>query len=199
MLASCALTPTGENFLEDEGAVVARCKANVPDAFEVLVSLYERRVYNLAYRMTGSREDAEDILQETFLRVHASMGTFRGDCSLGTWICRIAYNVTIDALRAKACRPKCQDQDEERVQDLRDLNPLPDDEIMRSEFWTVFEAGMNELSPEQRAAVYLRDVRDMTYEDIAAILRCPVGTVKSRLSRARDALRIILRPYLETA
>lgn len=198
------LTPS-RGVAWDENEILARCKVGDLDAFDTLVRLHERKVFNLTYRMTGSREDAQDLTQETFLRAFGSIKRFRGDCSIGRWLTKIAYNVTTDLLRARA-RKRCssldvmvQTQQEEALPlQVAGDAPSPDDRLLFNELWEAVWHGMRCLSPEQRAVMYLRDVQDMSYEEIAGVVGCPVGTVKSRLNRARLAVRSRLSSYLAT-
>jgi RNA polymerase sigma-70 factor (ECF subfamily) len=157
-------------------------------AFALLVKRHERRVYNLAYRMLGREEDARDAAQDAFLQVLRKLSQFRGDAAFGTWLHRIAVNACYDQLRKKARQPVLHlAVDEDRGPEPEPGPPIPDhaEDVVGG---IDVQRALLEVPVVFRAVLVLHDVRDLGYEEIAAILDVPVGTVKSRLHRGRIAL-----------
>lgn len=176
--------------------VVCACQKKDHDAFHCLVDFYHKPIYNYAYQMTGNHCDAQDVTQETFLRVYTSIHLFRGNGTLTGWIYRIAGNICIDRARRQSRRPTSSLDvpvgDMEMSWQLPDESPGPDVETERQELGRLLRECLLELCVEHRTVVFFHDVRGLTYAEIARIMECPVGTVKSRLSRARARLRSIL-------
>ncbi len=187
-----------------ERALIQRCKNGDIGAFDELYGRYEKRVFNCAYHISGNYHDASDITQEAFIRVYNSIQTFRGDANFLTWIYRIVTNVFLDERKkSKAHRQTSLDEfielDENSVtRQIEDENPLPSEVVESKERAEVVRAAINSLPEYQRAIVTLYHVEDLSYDEIADILQLPIGTVKSRLNRARLALADILatRPEL---
>ncbi|MCF8010953.1 MAG: sigma-70 family RNA polymerase sigma factor [Clostridiales bacterium] len=177
--------------LTDEQLVTRFKKGNV-EAFEELVSRYEVKIYNLAYRFTGNYTDAGDLAQEAFIRVYRALSKFRGDSSFSTWMYRIASNVCRDELR-KQRRKKSVSLEEmgpaggELV--VPDTARTPDEIAVSRDLQERIQKYLNELSPDYRLILVMREIQELSYEEIASILKCSMGTVKSRLSRARGALK----------
>lgn len=159
------------------------------DAFAQLVNLHEKRVYNLALRMTGNREDAYDVTQEAFLAAWRGLPAFRGDAGFSTWLYRLTSNAAVDHLRKTRRR-----QAETALEDkgLPDPSPAPQDQAELQDLREAIRWGMGELSREHRRILTLREYQELSYEEIAKKLDVDLGTVKSRISRARSALRKIL-------
>ena len=178
----------------DEKHILARARRGELPAFEELVRRYEKRVYAVALRSSGSPEDAADITQEVFLRAWRSIESFRGDSGFSTWLFRITMNLCVDFARHKHAQPQLQplvgEDDAERP--IRDTAPTPEEHLDNSELGRELAAALDEVSEEHRRIVLLRDVSGMSYTEIAEILEISEGTVKSRLSRARIALRTVL-------
>lgn len=176
--------------------LIERARAGDLDAFNGLVDLYQRQVYNLCFRMLGNREAAEDATQETFLSAYRRLGDFRGG-QFRSWLLRIATNISIDELRRlkrRAASPLEREHEGEPVAvDLPDQAPGPEERALESELRAVLERALALLPPEQRAAVVLADVQGLRYEEVAEALGCSVGTVKSRIFRARERLRAHLQ------
>ena len=177
---------------------VARYQTGNSEAFESLVSRHERATFQVCVRMLGDREDALDAVQETFLRVYRALNSFRGDATFRTWLVGIALNVCRNKLASAAERNRKvtssitqEDPENGEVRDveLRDCAPDPESAVMGRELRTALERALENLAPEHREILVLREIQDMEYEELAQVLSCPVGTVKSRLCRARQALR----------
>ena len=179
----------------DDKHIVAQARRGDLSAFEELVTRYEKRVYAIALRSSGSPEDAADITQEVFLKAWRSMESFRGDSGFATWLFRITMNMCVDHARRRQTQPQTQplvqgEEDDERP--IPDTAPTPEEHLENSELGRELAAALDEVSDEHRRIVLLRDVSGMSYTEIAEVLEISEGTVKSRLSRARIALRKIL-------
>ena len=178
----------------DDKHILAQARRGELDAFEELVRRYEKRVYAIALRSAGSPEDAADITQDVFLRAWRSIESFRGDSGLSTWLFRITMNICVDHARHRQTQPQTMaltnDEDEERP--IHDTAPTPEEHLDNSELGRELAAALDEVSEEHRRIVLLRDVSGMSYTEIAEILEISEGTVKSRLARARIALRKVL-------
>ncbi|WP_418725360.1 RNA polymerase sigma factor [Dysosmobacter sp.] len=164
-------------------------------AFESLVRLYEKRVFALAVRMCGNQEDAAEAAQEAFLAAWQGLRFFRGDSSFSTWLYRLTSNACVDLLRREgrhraAAGPSLDD--EELGCDVPDAAPSPQEEAERRELRTQIEEGLRALSPEHRQVLVLREMHQLSYDEIADTLDLDVGTVKSRISRGRKQLRNFL-------
>lgn len=159
---------------------------------------YQERVYNVAFQMTGSHEDSLDLAQDSFLRVFRALSSFKGDSSLGTWIHRIAHNIVIDELRKRRRRPVVAmstdtvvitEDGEHMLEWSAPMDEAPEEQLLRAEKKREIEQALQRISPEHRSVLVMRDIEGLTYEEVAEVLGLNVGTVKSRLNRARLALR----------
>lgn len=179
----------------DERALIQRCKDGDVGAFDELVARYEKRVFNFALRITGNYHDAWDVAQEAFVRVFNSIQTFRGDAVFTTWIYRIITNVYLDERKkSKAHRQTSLDEyielDENAVaRQIEDEGLLPDEVVENRERDRAVQRAIASLPDYQRIIVTLYHLQHRSYEEIAEILQLPIGTVKSRLNRARLALQ----------
>ncbi|MFV9505588.1 MAG: RNA polymerase sigma factor [Oscillochloridaceae bacterium umkhey_bin13] len=168
------------------------------EAFNQLVRTYEGRIYNLCYRMLGDGDAAADVTQDTFISAYRNLHKFRGGV-FRAWLFRIATNACYDALRARKRRPTVSlqapsdDDDDTPAFDLPDPNESPDEFVLRRELAGAIQAGLAQLPEDQRAVIILSDIQGMAYDEIAEVTNTNLGTVKSRLSRARARLRDILR------
>ena len=163
------------------------------DAFAQLVALHEKKVYNLALRMCGDPEDAWDAAQEAFLSAWRGLPSFRGEAGFSTWLYRLTSNAAIDLLRRnRRQRGEASLDDENLGIDAVDRAPSQE-QAEAAELRGAVTAGLFRLSDAHRQALILREVQGLSYEEIAAALAVDMGTVKSRISRARSALRKILQ------
>jgi RNA polymerase sigma-70 factor, ECF subfamily len=189
-------------FLDDH-SLVQECRAGQTEAFGALVARYQDRLYPTVLRLVGSAEDAEDVLQDTFVRAFEKLDQFQGDSSFYTWIYRIAVNLALSGYRRRRARSLIRPRFNRRAcvghEDPPDLSPDSDPTIPleRVEREKIVEAALNKLGPEHRAVVVLKDFDGHRYEEISAILNVPVGTVRSRLHRARSELRESLRGLVD--
>ncbi len=172
-----------------EGALIERSRKGDLEAFDRLILAHQDRIYHAAYRITGNAEDARDAAQETFVKAFRALPRYRHEAALSTWLHRIAVNTALDIVRRRPQMPPASLDDVV----LPATAHNPDNEAERREVQRRVHQALRRLSPDQRVVVVLRDLQGMAYEEIAAVLRIPVGTVRSRLSRARDALRVLLR------
>ena len=178
-----------------EQQLVSAARQGDMAAFESLVHLYEKRVFALTLRMCGNREDAAEAAQEAFLAAWQGLAFFRGDSSFSTWLYRLASNACVDLLRREsrhrtAAGPSLDD--EELNLEVPDAMPSPQDEAERRELREEIERGLAALSPEHREVLVLRELHQLSYDEIAETLDLDVGTVKSRISRGRTQLRKFL-------
>lgn len=171
--------------------------------YEAIVQRYARHVYNIAYRMTGNQADALDLSQEAFLRVYRALRRVEPGAPLESWLYRIVSNLYVDLLR-KRPRPRVESLDVpletprgELLRELPDVAGSPEAILERERLDETIQRALGTLSVDLRMVVTLSDVEGFSYEEIAAILRIPLGTVKSRLHRARQVLQERLRPYVE--
>ena len=178
----------------DEKAMIEQVLSGDNNAFGLLVDEYQTKVYNLALRMCGNQDDAFDLSQEAFFRAWKNLPSFQFESAFSTWLFRLTTNICLDWLRAKKRRPTVSlttvnDEDEESQLDLPDPGMNPEELLLAAEGRAVLTKAMNELPVEYREILTLRAINDMSYTEIAEVLKLREGTVKSRLSRARNALR----------
>lgn len=167
----------------DERELVNRSCAGDLDAFEDLVRIHQDRIYNLAYRITGNHEDANDAAQDAFVRAYQALSGFRRDAAFSTWLYRIATNAALDLVRRRPAIPPVElPADQPSAAD-------PAADVHRREVRRRVHAAVGHLPAEYRAVVVLRDLQGLAYEEIARVLHIPIGTVRSRLSRGREVLR----------
>ena len=178
----------------DEKAIIEKVLAGDNNAFGELVEIYQDRVYNLALRMSGNADDAFDLAQEAFFRAWRGLSGFQFESAFSTWLFRLTSNVCLDWLRAKKRRPTVSlttldDEGEEVQMEIRDPGKGPEELLLAAEDRKALAKALNELPVEYREILTLRAINDLSYEEISRILNLREGTVKSRLSRARLALR----------
>lgn len=174
-----------------EKELISRAKKGDVSTFEELIAGYEKKVYNTVYRFFNNSEDAMDITQEIFIKVYTSLHSFREDSSFSTWIYRIAVNTCIDFLRKKKDETLPIKDEMPLGNDLKhsSYTQLPEDFVEKQELKEVLLKAINTLPKEQRICVILRDIQGFSYTEMSEILMCSLGTIKSRLSRGRRALR----------
>lgn len=185
--------------IPEERILIQRCRDGDPGAFDELVTHYERQVFNFAYRISGNYDDAMDVSQEAFIRVFNSLHTFRGDSNFSTWVYRIVKNVYLDIRKKSKSHRLCSldesiELDENSVmRQIEDGKPTPDQMVEIQERDKKLHDAVNTLPDYQRIIVTLYHVQHKSYEEIADIMELPIGTVKSRLNRARLALSELLK------
>jgi RNA polymerase sigma-70 factor (ECF subfamily) len=187
-------------------ALVRRCVVGDAEAWEEIVRQYNRRIYNVCYRFTGSADAAQDLAQEVFIKMYRTLSTYSAEKgAFSTWIMTMTRNLLVDHFRkSKQDRVTdsldagiTEDQDAVTLGDrIPDAGPTADDRIQRRETQQMVQRAIQKLSPELREAVILRDLQDMDYKEIAVALKVPEGTVKSRINRGRMELgRLLSRTY----
>ena len=177
-----------------EKELVRLLKKGDRDAFNQLIGEYQNKVINIAYGMLSDTDDALDASQEVFIKVFKSIGSFKEDSALSTWIYRICANVCKDFLRKRMRAGKtvsiyAADDDDNEIMQIADSASTPEELSEQSELQGLIRKAMDELGEEARTVLVLCDIEGMSYDEIAVILKLPVGTVKSRINRARAALR----------
>jgi len=187
----------------DDGVLIQRCKQGDLSAFDEIVRRYEKQVYNFAYRMTGNYDDAQDIVVDAFLKVHHAIDSFRGDANFSTWLFRIVTNLYLDERKRSKAHMNIPldeyiDLEESSVtRQIEDPSPSPLEFLEASERQEVLGRAIDDLPEYQKVMVLLYHTQGQSYEEIAEIVGLPIGTVKSRLNRARFALKERLEPVRE--
>jgi len=187
--------PIPRTLEQDESALVTAAKAGAYDAFERLVNRYEHKIYRLGLNITGNPEDAEDVLQETFLKAFENLPRFREDSRFYTWIVRIGVNQALMKLRKRrsdrlvSLDEPVEDNGDSIPRDFADWHPNPEQLLGRTETREILEKAIQNLPPSFRTVFLLRDVEDLSTEETAEMLGLTISAVKARLFRARLRLR----------
>lgn len=199
------LTPEQEAALEDQ-RLISSLQVGEESAYEQLIERFQGPVYNLAYRLLNDQADASDVAQEVFLKIFRNVGSFRGESSLRTWVYRIAVNESHNRRRWLFRHRRGETGIDEAFEDsdcrekpLMDAGETPFDFTVNREAQLLLEEALAEINPVFRTALVLREIEDMSYEEIAEILEVSIGTVKSRIVRGREALRRNLATRLDPA
>ncbi|MFQ5662759.1 MAG: sigma-70 family RNA polymerase sigma factor [Terriglobia bacterium] len=188
--------------LENEATLVADAQAGDAEAFTTLVHQYDRNIYRLALNITANQEDAEDVLQETFLKAYSNLGRFQGNSRFYTWLVRIGINEALMKLRKRRANrsvsldePVETDDNDLMPQEVVDWGENPEQRYAQKELQEILAAEIARLEPAFRTVVALRDMEDLSTEETAAALNLSVPAVKSRLLRGRLKLRQRLNKY----
>ena len=188
---------------EIDQELVRRAQSGEKRAFELLVIKYQRKLARLLGRLVRDQAEVEDVTQEAFIKAYRALPSFRGDSAFYTWLYRIGINTAKNYLVTNGRRPPTStafsSEDAEGFDDadqLRDMN-TPENELASKQIAEIVSATMDELPEELRTAITLREIEGLSYEEIAGIMNCPIGTVRSRIFRAREAIAEKLRPQLE--
>ena len=194
--------PDSSGGPHDEAAMIAHACRGDTAAFAQLVARYQHRVFGLCLRLCGNHADAEDFAQEAFVRAYGALGRFDGRAQFFTWLYRIAVNVVLSARRRTDRRPvtwtgAAPAGGDGRLAGAASHEPGPASRMEAEERAAIVGAALAALDDDQRSIITLRDMESLGYDQIAVILEIPVGTVKSRLHRARLALRDRLLPQLD--
>ena len=194
-----------EHLVPTDDELIAEIRQGKAEALETLVSRYETRVYNLAYKMLGNQQDAEDVLQDTFLNVVRSLDSFKSRSSFSTWLYRVATNAALTKLRQRSRRDKSESEFLDEVYSIKDAahaesrlvdwSDRPAQQLLDDEAKRVMEEAIEELPEIYRVVFVLRDVQGLPATEVADVLDLSVPAVKSRLHRARLFLRNRLSDY----
>jgi RNA polymerase sigma-70 factor (ECF subfamily) len=181
--------------------LVARCQKGDKQAFELLIKKYQRRIFHLIYRITQDPAVVESLAQDVFLKAYRSISSFRGSSRFYTWLYRIAVNTSLSYIKKESVgenREKRVDYDLDTSNLAVDSMKIEDPEelLMRKEFFRHLVGSLRRLPEELRTAVILREFTGLNYEEIAEVMEIPLGTVRSRIFRARSRLREMLEPYV---
>ena len=190
---------------EIDQVLVERAQGGDKRAFDQLVSKYQRKLGRLLSRFVRDSAEVEDVSQEAFIKAYRALPSFRGDSAFYTWLYRIGINTAKNYLVSQGRRAptttECDTDEAETFDDatqLRDIN-TPESLLLTKQIGETINCAMDSLPEELRTAIVLREIDGMSYEEIAGIMDCPIGTVRSRIFRAREAVAAKLRPLLDTA
>ena len=190
---------------EVDQQLVERAQRGDKHAFELLVAKYQRRLGRLILRFVRNAAEAEDVTQDAFIKAYRALPAFRGDSAFYTWLYRIGINTAKNHLVAQGRRaPTSTPFDTDEAEDFEDAALLhevatPENELMSKQVVEVVNASLQELPDDLRTALTLREIEGLSYEEIAVVMNCPIGTVRSRIFRAREAIAANLRPLLGTS
>ena len=182
--------------MTDDKPLIERSLRGDSAAFGQLVQNYQNRLFHTVLHVAGSREEAEDVVQETFVQAYLKLASFQGYSAFYTWLYRIAFNLAVTRRRRKKDEVSLDARREQQGFDPRDPAEAPGEQVLREERSSVIHAALAQLTEESRAVLVLREMEELDYEAIADILDLPLGTVRSRLHRARLQLRELLRNKL---
>ena len=175
--------------MKDQEHIIARARRGDADAFEQLVTAYRNQVFRLALRMCGNEADADEVAQEAFLSAWKGLPNFRGESRFSTWLYQLTTHAAIDLMRREKRQAAAEDIDEITA---ADDGPSPQQQVERTETQREIRSALMQLPEEYRQVLLLRFMQELSYEEIGRALKLPVGTVKSRLNRAKAQLKDIL-------
>ena len=192
--------PMSKETDTDDRTLVARAQKGDEDAFAELVRKYSGRAYQIAYGVLGNRQDAEEIAEDTFIKIYHALPDFRGDAAFTTWMYRIALNLARNKYQWNKARAagrhvsidaplEGSEEDDDRRLEIPDATLPPDQMAAYNELDKELNAQLEQLPEVYREALVMRNIQEMSYEQIADLLKCKMGTVKSRIARARDELK----------
>jgi RNA polymerase sigma-70 factor (ECF subfamily) len=196
------LTFTGEQVDNDtDSQLVRRVQKGDKRAFDLLVVKYQHKILGLVSRFVKDRSEVEDVTQEAFIKAYRALPRFRGDSAFYTWLYRIAINTAKNYLVAQGRRPPGTDIDASEAENIGKAaflqdNDTPENNLFRDELQATVERAINALPEDLKTAVTLREYDGLSYEEIAQIMDCPVGTVRSRIFRAREAIDKLIDPLI---
>lgn len=183
----------------DELSIIDRFKEGEESAFEELVLKYQDRIYNLCRHMLGNTADAEDAAQDTFIKAHQKLKDFKPEASLYTWLYRIAVNTCLDYKKRPFFESlfRKSDEGEEYITEAVSKEPTPEKLYESKQLGLALRKSLGKLSLKLRTAIILKEIEGLSYEEIAEVLDVSIGTVKSRLSRAREELKALMKKFRE--
>jgi RNA polymerase sigma-70 factor (ECF subfamily) len=183
----------------DELSIIDRFKEGEESAFEELVLKYQDRIYNLCRHMLGNSSDAEDAAQDTFIKAHQKLNVFKPEASLYTWLYRIAVNTCLDYKKRPFFESlfRKSDEGEEYITEAVSKEPTPEKLYESKQLGLALRKSLGKLSIKLRTAIILKEIEGLSYEEIAEVLDVSIGTVKSRISRAREELKALMKKFRE--
>ncbi len=190
---------------QQEVSLIEKTKQGDILSFEKLIEPYQKKAFNIAYRMLGNLEDANDVTQEALIKIYRSIDKFEGKSSFSTWVYSVVSNTCIDLIRKnkKSNVVYLEQHDASGENNYRievaDESNSPEYLLERKEIQTIIHDAINQLKFDQREIIILRDINGFSYQEIANILKCSEGTVKSRISRARGSLKLLLSKKFQEA
>ncbi len=190
---------------EIDQLLVERAQRGEKHAFELLVTKYQRKLIRLLSRFIRDSSEVEDVAQEAFIKAYRALPNFRGDSAFYTWLYRIGINTAKNYLVASGRRaPTSTGMDAEEAEDLGETELLqdvntPENQMMSRQVAETVNQTLEKLPEELRTAITLREMEGLSYEEIASIMNCPIGTVRSRIFRAREAISVQLKPMLDSS
>lgn len=189
--------------MTEETRLIQQIKKGDIAAFEELAAMYQKQIFSLAYRMCGNQEDAADMSQEALIKVYRNIDKFKGDSKFSTWLYRVVTNTCLDEMKkikrkqVYSLDSELETKDGNLKRDIEDTALTPEEKAEQSERVDAVQSALMRVSDKHRKILVLRDIQGFSYEEIADMLECSEGTVKSRLSRAREALRKVLKENKE--
>jgi RNA polymerase sigma-70 factor (ECF subfamily) len=185
--------------------LMLRVQSGVADCYDVLVERYKVRLFNYLYRLTGNRDEAEEIAQEAFVKGYIHAGKYKTIARFSTWLYTIATNLVRNRIRSRSRAPQLVslwtrgygDGDEERMLDIEDTGRTPDEAINDAELSSVINRAIGKIPEKYRESFVLREINELSYEEIAAVTGLKLGTVRSRINRARNYFRQLVTPIVE--
>ena len=182
--------------------LIERVKKGEKAAYDLLVLKYQQRIINLVSRFVRNHSDALDVTQEAFIKAYRALPNFRGESAFYTWLYRIAVNTAKNYLAQQSRRPNESDHDVSEIEQIEGSDALkeqatPENLLLRDELQATVLKAIENLPEDLRSAIMLREVEGLSYEEIATVMECPIGTVRSRIFRAREAIDNEMRPLLE--
>ena len=192
---------TAASAKDTDQQLVLRVQKGDKHAFDLLVVKYQHKILSIISRYIKDSSEMQDVAQEAFIKAYRAIGNFRGDSAFYTWIYRIAINTAKNYLVSRGRRPPATDVDAEEAEyfaggeSMRDLSS-PENQLMKDQLEQTVNKAINDLPEDLRTAVTLREMEGLSYEEIAEVMGCPVGTVRSRIFRAREAIDKYIEPLL---
>ncbi|MCZ6803875.1 MAG: RNA polymerase sigma factor RpoE [Proteobacteria bacterium] len=182
--------------------LIKRVKKGEKAAYDLLVLKYQQRIINLVSRFVRHQSDAQDVTQEAFIKAYRALPNFRGESAFYTWLYRIAVNTAKNHLAVQSRRPAESDYDVSEIEQIEGNAALkeqatPENLLLKDELQATVLKAIEDLSEDLRSAIMLREIDGLSYEEIATVMECPIGTVRSRIFRAREAINSEMRPLLE--
>ena len=193
---------SGTPARDTDEQLVAKVQKGDRHSFDLLVIKYQHKVMSLVRRFVKDQSEAEDVAQEAFIKAYRAINSFRGDSAFYTWLYRIAVNTAKNALDARKRRPgsdlDIDDAEDFAFSDSLRIDENPENLLASEDMHRIIEETLASLPEDLRRALMLREFDGLSYEDIASMMDCPIGTVRSRIFRAREAIDVAIRPLLES-